>query len=87
VGEMGNRDRHDIVMEILEQAKSTKKKTELIRNVNLSTFQSKQYLTMLAKKGLLEIDGQGRYKTTRKGIETMEKCDSCFLCHWHKPKT
>jgi predicted transcriptional regulator len=83
---MGNRDRHDIVMEILDQAKSTKRKTELIRNVNLSTFQSKQYLNMLARKGLLEIDGQGRYKTTRKGIEIMEKCDSCFLCHWHKPK-
>jgi predicted transcriptional regulator len=83
---MVNRDRHDITAEILRKASSGKKKTELMSDVGLSYAQSKQYLGMLLEKGMLEIDNNGVYKTTRKGSEFLVKCADCFLCDWHKQR-
>jgi len=83
---MVNRDRHDIVMEILENAKSGKKKTELMTNVGLSYAQTKQYLGILLEKRLLEIDEKRRFKTTKKGLEFFEKCKECPLFKWRKRK-
>jgi predicted transcriptional regulator len=83
---MVNRDRHDITAEILKKASSGKKKTELMTDVGLSYSQSKQYLGMLVEKGMLEIDKNGLYKTTRKGSEFLTKCADCFLCDWHKQR-
>ena len=80
---MGNRDRHDIVMDILQKAKSGKNKTELMRDVGLSYSQSKQYLTILVEQGLLEAKENKRYNTSKKGISFMKKCGECFLSHWH----
>lgn len=65
---MIKRDRHDIVFEILKKAVSGKRKTEIMREVGLSYTQSKQYLSMLLQKGLLEI-GDNKFKTTEKGLE------------------
>ena len=79
---MVNRDRHDITMEILRKAASGKRKTELMRDVGLSYLQAKQYLSALTEKGLLELDKQNRYKTTRKGAEILEKCMECPLFKW-----
>ncbi|MDH5482731.1 MAG: hypothetical protein OEY22_07630 [Candidatus Bathyarchaeota archaeon] len=76
---MVNRDRHDIVMEILKKATSGKTKTELMRDVGLSYLQTKQYFDVLVKKGVLEIDQKRYYKTTKKGLEFIEKCEECFL--------
>jgi len=83
---MVNRDRHDIVVEILEKAKSSKNKTELIRDVGLSYLQTKRYLGTLVEKGLLEIDANRRLKTTKKGLEFLEKCADCLLFKWPKIK-
>lgn len=83
---MVNRDRHDIVMEILEKAKSGKKKTELMTEVGLSYLQSKQYLSMLEERGLLKTDTDHRYKTTKVGLDYLEKCSECFLSNWHAQK-
>lgn len=83
---MVNRDRHDIVMEILKRASSGKTKTELMRDVGLSYLQTKQYFSLLLEKGMLEIDKNHLYKTSKKGLEFMERCKECFLCHWHKQK-
>ncbi len=80
---MGNRDRHDLVMEILQTAKAGKNKTELIRDVGLSYTQSKQYLTALEEQGMLEMDDKC-YRTTKKGTTFMEKCGECFLSDWHQ---
>lgn len=82
---MINRDRHDIVFEILKKAVSGKRKTEIMRDVGLSYTQSKQYLGMLLDKGLLEIEGDC-FKTTKKGLDFMEKCADCLLYHWSKQK-
>jgi predicted transcriptional regulator len=79
---MVNRDRHDIVVEILEKAKSGRNKTELMRDVGLSYTQSKQYFSALLEKGLLEIDEDNRYFTAKKGLEFLEKCRNCLLFKW-----
>ncbi len=78
----GKRDRHDIVVEILEKAKSGKKRTELMRSVGLSHEQSKQYLTILLEKGLLKIDENNLFITSKKGLEFLEKCGECLLFNW-----
>ncbi|NWG10627.1 hypothetical protein HXY33_02585 [Candidatus Bathyarchaeota archaeon] len=83
---MVNRDRHDIAMEILEKARPGKKKTELLTEVGLSYLQSKQYLATLTDRGMLKEDENRCFKTTRKGLEFLEKCGECFLCDWHKQK-
>ncbi len=83
---MVNRDRHDITMEILTKAKSGIRKTELMREVGLSFLQTKQYLGILSEKGLVEVDKKQFFKTTRKGLEFLEKCGECFLFKWHKQK-
>jgi predicted transcriptional regulator len=78
------RDRHDITIQILNRAKNGKSKTELMREANISHAQAKQFLGMLGQHGLLELDENRRYKTTKKGLEFLEKCESCFLFEWSK---
>jgi predicted transcriptional regulator len=86
---MVNRDRHEIALEILNRAVSGKKKTEIMRDVGLSYIQAKLYLGLLVDRGLLEIDLQHNLKTTKKGLEFLEKCKACPLFGWdkEKPKT
>jgi len=79
---MVNRDRHDITFEILRKAASGKKKTELMRDAGLSYLQTKKYFNALLQKGLLEIDEKRRLKTTKKGLEFLEKCEKCPLFKW-----
>ncbi|MEM3576982.1 MAG: winged helix-turn-helix domain-containing protein [Candidatus Bathyarchaeia archaeon] len=83
--EMVNRDRHDIVFEILKKAASGKRKTEIMREVGLSYAQSKQYLNVLLQKGLLEIEND-KFKTTDKGLKFMDKCADCLLSQWNKQR-
>ena len=83
---MVNRDRHDIVMEILEKGKSKTRKTEIMRDVGLSYAQTKQYLGGLLKSGLLEFDEKKNYRTTKKGLQFLEKCQDCPLFKWEKHK-
>lgn len=84
--QMTNRDRHDLTLEILAAAKSGKKKTEIMTNVGLSSFQAKQYLGVLIDNKLLEIDQKKRYQTTKKGQEFLEKCEQCPLFKWDAQK-
>ena len=83
---MVNRDRHDITMEILNKAISGKKKTEIMRDVGLSYSQAKQYLNELVDKELLKIDEKHNLKTSKKGLEFLEKCEKCPLLGWNKEK-
>jgi len=83
---MVNRDRHEIALEILNRAVSGKKKTEIMRDVGLSSIQAKLYLGLLVDRGLLEIDLQHNLKTTKKGLEFLEKCKACPLFWWDKEK-
>ena len=81
---MVNRDRHDIVIDILKKASSGKNKTVLMREAGLSFLQTKQYLGTLMEKELLEVDESRLFKTTKKGLEFVEKCEACLLFSWDK---
>ena len=83
---MARRDRHDIIMSILDSARFGKGKTELMNSANMSSSQTKQYIGMLTKKGLLEMSDKHSFRTTKKGLDYLEKCSDCFLCHWHPKK-
>jgi len=80
---MVNRDRHDIVIQILKRAKTGANKTELMRDENLSFSQAKLYLGNLLEKGLLEVDDKHRFKTTAEGKVFLRKCEDCPLFMWH----
>jgi predicted transcriptional regulator len=84
--EMVNRDRHEIAMEILNSAISGKRKTELMRDAGLSYLQAKLYLGELLEKGLLKIDEKRNFKTTKKGVEFLKKCEACPLFDWNREK-
>ena len=83
---MVNRDRHEIAIEILSKAVSGKRKTEIMRDVGLSYLQAKLYLNELIERRLLEIDENRNLKTTKKGLEFLEKCEACPLFRWDKKK-
>jgi predicted transcriptional regulator len=83
---MVNRDRHEIAIEILNRAVSAKKKTEIMRDAGLSYLQAKLYLGELVDRGLLQIDWQHNLKTTKRGLEFLEKCKACPLFDWDKEK-
>ena len=83
---MVNRDRHEITFEILNKSLYGKKKTELMREVGLSYKQSVIYLKELCDKGLLETDKKHVYKTTKRGVEFLDKCKECPLFGWEKRK-
>jgi predicted transcriptional regulator len=78
------RDRHEIVMKILKEAESGKRRTELMLRSGLSSKQSKEYFGMLLKEGLLAIDKNGLFKTTKKGLNFLKKCSNCILFAWTK---
>jgi predicted transcriptional regulator len=83
---MVNRDRHEITIEILSKAVSGRKKTEIMRDVGLSYLQAKLYLNELVERKLLEIDENRNLKTTKKGLEFLEKCEACPLFRWDRKK-
>lgn len=83
---MVNRDRHEIALAILNSAVSGKKKTEIMRDVGLSYLQANLYLGELVERGLLRIDENREFKTTKKGTEFREKCEECPLFAWDKDK-
>jgi predicted transcriptional regulator len=86
VMQMVNRDRHDLAAEILDKSTARKNKTEIMQSVGLSSLQAKQYLGKLVEIGMLEVDMNRDFKTTKKGLEFLEKCEECFLCHWHRQR-
>lgn len=80
------RDRHDIAVDIMRKATSGRKKTELMSDVGLSYLQTKQYLDTLVEKGLLMINEDRCYKTTKKGLEFLDRCNECLLFPWENQK-
>ncbi len=82
---MVHRDRHDIVIEILRKTSSRAySKTLIMSNVGLSYAQVQKYLRKLLEEGLIEANSERSYKTTKKGLEFLEKCSQCILFKWDK---
>jgi predicted transcriptional regulator len=81
-----NRDRHDIVIEILKAAKTGKSQSQIIGEVGLSSALADQYLRNLAEAGLIERDAyKGKLVvTTKRGIGFLQKCMFCPLLNWTK---
>jgi predicted transcriptional regulator len=78
-----NRDRHEIVMEILKAAKTGKNKNQIMSEAKLSTALTSLYIENLMENGLLEMDAEN-FLTTPKGIDSLNKCKMCPLLNWTK---
>lgn len=75
-GPRKRRARHDIIIEILQNAKDGAKKTSIMYKTNLSFFQLERYLSALTKKGFV-AENSGIWKTTKKGLYVIEACKIC----------
>lgn len=76
------RDRLTIFAEILKTTKESKigkKKTNIMRSVNLNYTQANKYLNLLLINGLLYLDSNNRYRTTKKGLELVTSIESLNL--------
>jgi len=71
------RARHDIIMEILKNAKNGTKKTNIMYKSSLSFDQLKKYLTALKKAGFI-TEKSGIWETTEKGLHVIEACEICL---------
>lgn len=64
----------DIIADILQSAKSGIKKTEIMFRADLNFIQLNRYLPLLLEKGLIVKNNEQRmYKTTKKGLDFLEK--------------
>ncbi len=67
------RDRHDIVAEILQNAKGGTKMTHLMYKARLSYGQVTEYIPALIEKGYLErLTIKGRHKTEQHLLKTTD---------------
>lgn len=64
-----NRDRLNIVRDMLAIASSKARKTRIMYQANMNHEQVEKYLKTLLEEGLLERDGGPCYMITRKGRE------------------
>jgi predicted transcriptional regulator len=76
VGSRKRRARHDIIVEILQNAKEGTKKTSIMYKTNLSFSQFGKYLNALKKGGFI-AENSGIWKTTEKGLHVIEACKIC----------
>lgn len=67
---------HDIVGEILHNAKDGVRKTRIMHDCNLSFRMLKKYLKALEKAGFI-AENSGVWKTTEKGLHAIEACKLC----------
>ena len=73
------RGQKDIVADILRVAKEGLTKTQIIFRARLNTEQSKRYLSLMMRVGLIEAEKQEKYvlyRTSKKGSE--------YLREYHK---
>lgn len=75
--ERRRRDRHEIISDILEYAKTGKIKTRIMQKIRLSYPQLELYLNAMLARGFLKKVGSD-YVTTRKGLHVVEACKMCF---------
>jgi predicted transcriptional regulator len=75
---MQNRDRTDMIRQILDAANASENitKTEIMYKTFLSYKQLKEHLMLLTGKALLSYDPLAqKYKTTEKGIRLLQVCN------------
>ena len=90
--ESGNRNRLEIIADILEIAKEGQLKTRILYDWNLNFSQLNEYLVFMIKMGFLEVnkDNEKRiYRTTNRGLkylESYEEISSLLTKEHDKPK-
>jgi predicted transcriptional regulator len=67
-----NRDRLDIVRDMLTAASTNARKTRIMYQANMNFAQVERYLKILLNQGLLEHDGRFCYLITEKGKEFLK---------------
>jgi predicted transcriptional regulator len=72
------RETHDLIIEILTQAKTGQRKTHIMTGVGLSYSQLVKYLDCLKKSGFI-TEKSGMWKTTKKGANVIEACELCKI--------
>ena len=67
---MKYRDKNEIIAQILESANGNRVRlTKIMYDVYISHTVTKEYLTLLIEKGLIQyLDGERTFKTTEKGM-------------------
>lgn len=70
------RTRHDIIIEILQNAKNGTKKSHIMYQVGLNYRQNEQYLEALKEASFI-TEKKGIWKTTEKGFHVIEACELC----------
>jgi predicted transcriptional regulator len=73
-----NRNRLDIVRDMLAVATIEAKKTRIMYQANLNYFQAERYLKMLLEEGLLGQDGDSCYLITEKGRQFLSMYNDYF---------
>ncbi len=71
------RERHDIIVEILEMSKNEARRTKMMEKIGMSFSQINIYLNELKEAGFISEDS-GNWKTTRKGRSMIEACKICY---------
>jgi len=90
--ESGNRNRLEIIADILEVAKVGQLKTRILYDGNLNFVQLNKYLALMIKMGFLEVntDNEKRiYRTTNrdfKYLESYEEISSLLTKEPDKPR-
>ena len=70
---MGNRNRTEILSNILDAAKGGETSTKIMYKAFLSYNQIKEYLSVLTENNLIEyLDGTKTFKTTEKGLNLLK---------------
>jgi len=71
----------DIIADILRAAKEGTKKTKIIFRARINSEQSKKYLSLMVRKGLIEAEKRGKYELYR-----VSEKGSKFIREYHELK-
>jgi predicted transcriptional regulator len=75
-GSFKRRGRHDIILQILENAKEGARKTSIMFEARLSYSQLEKYLNHLKAAGFI-TEKSDIWQTTEKGFHVIEACKIC----------
>ncbi len=75
-GSFKRRGRHEIILQILENAKDGARKTGIMFKVRLSYSQLEKYLNHLKAAGFITEESD-IWRTTEKGFHVIEACKIC----------
>jgi predicted transcriptional regulator len=78
----GNRNRLQIIAEILKKLREPTGKTNIMSHCNMSSMQSGQYLSFMSSSDLIRMDavaGKVKYQRTQTGLEFLELYNKMIL--------